>query len=242
MVDINALTAEDLSNAEHHVLETETPERINIESGSPAEDGLQTVAERFELKDRARNRLTELTLFDQGTLKLVEHHRKKLIKAHRFKLRYLDPVPTFATHVAKRCFYAALGLGSVAGIAALLAKFSLLHSYTLPLAIVATTAAVVVLLLAIYRTHDKIVFRTLHGHSPAITLTAGFGYVRRFRSILPSLVTAIEEAAESIGDDTMVFLREEMREHYRLRGDGILTPEDCNSSTEKILAQFDFDP
>jgi hypothetical protein len=30
-----------------------------------------------------------------------------------------------------------------------------------------------------------------------------------------------------------------MREHYRLRSDGIVTPEDCDKGTGRILAQFD---
>jgi hypothetical protein len=30
-----------------------------------------------------------------------------------------------------------------------------------------------------------------------------------------------------------------MREHYRLRGDGVLSHETCAESTGRILAQFD---
>jgi hypothetical protein len=30
-----------------------------------------------------------------------------------------------------------------------------------------------------------------------------------------------------------------MREHYRLRGDGVLSSESCADSTGRILAQFD---
>ena len=99
----------------------------------------------------------------------------------------------------------------------------------------------IALLLTFYLTHEKIVFRTQLGRSPAMILTAGFGRIRSFHALLPALINAIEEAAETIGDDTAVYLREEMREHYRLRSDGVLTPEDCNDSTERILAQFDGD-
>jgi hypothetical protein len=63
--------------------------------------------------------------------------------------------------------------------------------------------------------------------------------MRKFRAFVPVLSRAIEEAAERIGDDTSAYLRAEMREHYRLRGDGVLSNEACAESTGRILAQFD---
>ncbi len=72
-----------------------------------------------------------------------------------------------------------------------------------------------------------------------LTLLANVGAVKKFRAFMPALSAAIEEAAEQIGDDTSAFLRAEMREHYRLRGDGVLTQAACAVSTGRILAQFD---
>ena len=40
---------------------------------------------------------------------------------------------------------------------------------------------------------------------------------------MPELSRAIEEAAEKITGDTSAYLRAEMREHYRLRGEGVST-------------------
>jgi hypothetical protein len=53
------------------------------------------------------------------------------------------------------------------------------------------------------------------------------------------LCRAIEEAAERIGADTAAYLRAEMREHYRLRGNGVLDNDECARGTGRILAQFD---
>ena len=53
------------------------------------------------------------------------------------------------------------------------------------------------------------------------------------RALTPS------EAAERIGVDTAAYLRAEMREHYRLRGDGVLDNDACARGTGSILAQFD---
>ena len=39
--------------------------------------------------------------------------------------------------------------------------------------------------------------------------------------------------------DTAAYLRAEMREHYRLRGNGVLENDECARGTGRILAQFD---
>ena len=72
-----------------------------------------------------------------------------------------------------------------------------------------------------------------------LELVANFGSIKKFRAFVPALSRAIEEAAERIGVDTAAFLRAEMREHYRLRGDGVLDNDECAKGTGRILAQFD---
>jgi hypothetical protein len=79
----------------------------------------------------------------------------------------------------------------------------------------------------------------LHGRAVALQLEAGVGAIRRYREMLPDLVGAIEAAGESVSDDTMVYLRSEMREHYRLREAGVLSETECSESTSRILAYFD---
>jgi hypothetical protein len=72
-----------------------------------------------------------------------------------------------------------------------------------------------------------------------LRFVANLGSVKRFRAFVPRLCHAIEEAAERIGADTAAYLRAEMREHYRLRGDGVLDNDECARGTGRILAQFD---
>jgi hypothetical protein len=79
----------------------------------------------------------------------------------------------------------------------------------------------------------------MHGRAAALTLTAGLGRIRRLRSLLPNIINAIGDAEDDIGEDTTVFLRAEMREHYRLRTDGVLSEEECSNSTGRILVHFD---
>jgi hypothetical protein len=229
---------EDMTNAEHHVLETGVYERLELED-QPLDTGTLTVRAKHTVKDWARNAETQFVLYEQGLLKLKETQRGKTLKSHQLQLRYLDPVPTLDSHRATRVLYAAAACGGVAVLAMLLGQFAIFQTAALSVSIVAATACCVALMLAAYRSYQRTTFYTLHGRSAAIQLKAAFGSRRRMRELLPVLSNAIEEAAESIGDDMAVYLREEMREHYRLRGDGVLTPEDCGNGTGRILAQFD---
>ena len=82
-------------------------------------------------------------------------------------------------------------------------------------------------------------FFTIHGRACVLALSREFRLDQAFRAFVPALSSAIEEAAEKITSDTSAYLRAEMREHYRLRGDGVLSPETCAECTGRILAQFD---
>lgn len=226
----------DLERAEHFVLESE-PEAPSHDTSRPPTAG--TIGAKFDIKDSARKHVTRFVLYEEGVLDFNETRRGKLVKAHRLMLRYLDPVPTIDTHNATRIYKVALGLAGAAAIGLLLAQFEALAAYALPGAAATAAAAVGTALIGAYLSHQRIVFQTLHGRSPALRLHAGFGVQRRYHAILPALSEAIEAAADDIGSDTAVFLRQEMREHYRLRGAGVLTPQDCDTGTSRILQQFD---
>ena len=96
------------------------------------------------------------------------------------------------------------------------------------------------LYVGIYSSHESIEFCTMHGRVSVLRLRREFRLASsKFRAFVPVLSQAIEEASERIGADTSAYLRAEMREHYRLRGDGILSNEACAAGTGRILAQFD---
>lgn len=241
MSDSRAFSPEDFETAEHHVLGEEPADHIVLEgdadSGTAA--GAQAVKERIELRDRLRGTLTELTIFEGGVLRLIQSRRGKRTKSHRIDLRYLDPVPRMLPYYPKRILKVALGFAVVTGIAALLASFDVALSASLPAAVAAGTVSVLSILTFIYLSHEKVQFETMHGRAKAVSLVAGFGCLRRLASALPRLIGAIEDAEENIGEDTTIYLRAEMREHYRLRGDGVLSELDCNESTGRILTHFD---
>jgi hypothetical protein len=238
MSDSHAITPEDFETAEHHVLGGDPSVHV-LSEASLRSRAAGAVTERIELRDSLRSRATELTFYEEGVLKVVAIRRGRRARSHSIDLRYLDPVPTMRRYYPKRLFQTALGFAAVAGISALLATFGIAFAAAFATALVTGTTAVLVLGLSIYLSHEKICFHTLHGRARAITLVAGLGSIRRYRKAMPKLAQAIEGAEESIGEDTAIYLRAEMREHYRLRGEGVLTEEDCSESTGRILMHFD---
>jgi len=166
----------------------------------------------------------------------VEHVRGRRGEPFRLDLRYLDPVPSIDRVIAKRAWWTTAG-GIAFALAA--AALSSLVPFAVSIALAAGAVALGAAAIALHRSHEKTEFHTIHGRARVLTLVANFGALKPVRAFVPELSRAIEEVAESITDDTSAYLRAEMREHYRLRGDRVLTPETCAESTGRILAQFD---
>lgn len=199
----------------------------------------RTVRERHVLSNALRRASTTLTLYAEGFVAVAEERGGKASPTFHLDLQYLDPVPTIERAIAGRWFYATLGSAAVAALAVFLARFEALQMAAWVVFGLAALAAVGTALVGIRFSYEQTTFCTIHGRAPVLTLLANVGAVKKFRAFVPALSAAIEEAAEQIGDDNSAYLRAEMREHYRLRGDGVLTQQACAESTGRILAQFD---
>jgi len=199
----------------------------------------RTVRERVELRNAVRRTRTSLALYAEGFVGVTEERGGKTRDAFHLDLQYLDPVPSIERVVAGRWFQAALGSAAVAALAAFLTRFEWLHTGALVTLGIVVPAALGTLFAGVYFSYEKTTFCTIHGRAPVLSLLANVGAVKKFRAFVPVLSAAIEESAEQIGDDTAAYLRAEMREHYRLRGDGVLSQQTCADSTGRILAQFD---
>jgi len=199
----------------------------------------QTVHKKVTLNNPVRHARSEMTFYAEGVLKVTASRKGKRIEPFFLDLRFLDPVPKIERTIATRWLYAALGCGATAALAAFLLRFDVLYVAAAVVLALALVAGGVALYIGIYASHEKIEFYTMHGRASVLRLVANFGSLRKFRAFLPVLSQAIDEASENIGADTSAYLRAEMREHYRLRGGGILSQESCAAGTGRILAQFD---
>lgn len=202
-------------------------------------EGARTVSERAMVADKLRARATYLTFYRQGFLEVIEKRGGRSARCLPIDLRYLDATPSVDLRVPVRLLKIT---GVIAGIAAVFSAlwyFDVLTAFTTPAMSAAIAAASMAAVGCFYLTHEEIRFYTQHGRAMTLRLTAGLGSIGRYRKLLPKIISAIEEAADEIGEDTMVYLRSEMREHYRLRGAGVLSDAECSDSTARILAHFD---
>jgi hypothetical protein len=199
----------------------------------------RTPSDTVVLRNPIRRSGAEITFYEEGYLKVTELERGNSEAPFLLDLRFVDPVPKIERVIAMRWLTAAFGCGAMAVLAAFLLRFDAFHTVAqvaLGLAAIATISALYV---GVYSSHEKIEFCTLHGRAAVLKLVANLGSIKKFHSFVPMLCRAIDEAAERIGADTSAYLRAEMREHYRLRGDGVLDADECARGTGRILAQFD---
>jgi len=230
----------DFADAEHFVLEDVTARNSALDPElMPASAEPRNVREEVEIRDRVRGRTTLVRIFEEGWADIEVVRRRHRTTHYRIDLRYIDAAPTMQRYHPIRLLKAT---GIAAGVTALLsipALFGWLSAWTVPTAFIATGITAATGFIAFYLSHEKIIFRTLHGRAETIRFGAGLGTIRRFHKLVPKLVEAIGESAESVTEQTAIYLRAEMREHYRLRSVGALTEEECASSTGRILANFD---
>ena len=199
----------------------------------------RTARDAVVLRNLIRGTGAELTLYDEGYLKVTALKKGNADAPFFLDLRFIDPVPRIERVLAMRWLTAAFGSGAVMALAAFLMRFDAFHAAAVWGLGAAAIATIGTLYVGIYLSHERIEFCTLHGRADVLRLIANVGSIKKFHAFVPMLCRAIEEAAERIGADTAAYLRAEMREHYRLRGNGILDADECARGTGRILAQFD---
>jgi hypothetical protein len=199
----------------------------------------RTVQRRFVLKNNVRATQTEFVFFEEGYLGLRERGRGKRRAELLLDLRYLDPRPALARFVAVPELIVAAGLLFGGMVCAALAYLSVSPAFTVPAALCLMIAALPGLWWFLYRTHERVVFRTSNGQVTVFAVHANRGCLRACRALVPHIVKAINDARGRVPTGQGVYLRQEMREHYRLREAGVLTEDACATGTRRILAQFD---
>ena len=197
------------------------------------------VLERWRLSNPLRRMATEITVFEEGYAEITQQAGRKSGAPFRLDLRYLDPVPSITREIATHAWWTAAGCAAAALASFAVGYFTSLGVLAVSFGLGAAATAAVAVAIALRRSHETIEYCTLHGRACVLTLVANFGAIKPFRAFVPELSRAIEEAAEDVAGDTSSFLRGEMREHYRLRGDGILSVGACAECTGRILAHFD---
>jgi hypothetical protein len=218
-----------MAGVEHILLESD-------ERNVPTLETARRIHARIVLPgDRWRPAL-ELTLIDDFFLSV----RTARARSARYvvDLRHVDPSIRLARQIAW-CWIAAgavfllLAILGVRGIATSTAPWW--RHEGLPVTIAFFAVAAAAMYAAAHRTAETLTFFSSHGRAKLLCHAGGPGTLRGFRSFLPRLQAhlRIAGARRHAGAD---HLRDEMREHFRLKEAGVLTEAEYAAAKRRILA------
>lgn len=164
-----------------------------------------------------------------GTYLAVESWRGR--GEYWLNLAFLDPAPERRVHPLARGFVAA---PAVLGAVLLIVTFLLGPAWW------KVAAAVITLLLlavgyAMYRSCEKLVFRTRYGRMPVLRISRHQPDRVRLSAFLARLERAIGTAVAERMTTRSQYLRDEMREHRRLLSQGVLKPHQFEAAKTLIL-------
>ena len=220
----------DYADAEHICLEGE-----RIDTASSQESG--AVCFDTTIKRMGHSEWARLTLFDQGLLRVRRGSRRKTRADYTVDVRFVDPAGFMSRRVAWRWLGAGAGL-LITGAATLWGALSWAAApwWLTSLAAVVIAAGIVSCLIFAHRTGDRLRFASVHGRAELLQINGGLGLARRLKTFSAALKACVTSARNSGNIHQPGFLRDEMREHQRLRIEGILSDEDFEQAKVRILS------
>lgn len=223
------------ARAEHISLETGHDET----AGAPKKRPHRKTRFSYSLASRLRGCVTQLALLDEHYLQVQVTRPDVEPKKYDFDLRFANAKPVIVRHIA--WFWVAL-----AASLALLAMCALWMLWPeraadwltpAPLtAVVALLAALGSVLMFLRRTTESLEFTSVHGDVTLVSVTGAIGSARDGKKFFIELIKSINAAKAARPQPPQQFLRDEMREHHRLRELGVLTEEQYEASKSRILA------
>jgi hypothetical protein len=223
------------ARAEHIHIEAE-PEAAPVPVKSPR----RKVRTTYALRSRLRGCETEVSILEDHYVS-VRSARHGVLKSYDFDLRFASPKPLLSRHVSWFWLVLALSLAALGGGAiwiltsrseasALVANPAFL---TAPVTLVAAFGAG---LMFLRRTTESLEFVSLHGGATLLSVVGGIGSARAGKKFFIELIKNINAAKAARPQARQQLLRDEMREHHRLRELGALSEEQYEASKARILA------
>lgn len=216
-------------------------EHILLESDGyevPQPGRAQKTHAELQCHSKLRRRGLNLAIVDYYYL-AVRTAGAGLLREYVIDLRFADPSVRLTRHIPWRLIGSALALGSLAIFSAWRLGSSATswkhHEWLLMCA--ATTALMVCMCLACaWRTTETLSVYSAHGRATLLAYTGGPGTLRTIHLFCRKLAAHIQLAVSARRSSKAEHLRDEMREHFRLKEAGVLSREQYEASKARILA------
>jgi hypothetical protein len=222
-----------MSTTEHILLESDVREVPDLRAA-------RKVHARIGLRSRLRRRAVQLDIIDYCYLSVRSWRSRTPMAEYVLDLRFVDTTPRLSKHFAWRWMLAALALIVLA--AAIAARIgssgwrSWQHDWLVPFLVVAVSGALAALVCA-YRSSETVTIYSAHGRAKLLEFTGGLGTLRAARPFLAKLAAHIRVAAQSRRRSKSEHLRDEMREHFRLKEIRLLCVNEYEAAKARILGQ-----
>ena len=217
---------------EHIVLESD-------ERNVPALRTARKVHSRLRVQSGVRRRASELALIDYCYLSVRTWRSRSPDAQYVLDLRFVDPALRLSRHVAWRFLAASAVLAVLAVALAWRISASSTpwrHEWLLPLGGL-FGLAVCAALVGLYRTTKTLVLFSVSGRARLLEVTGGVGSFRAMRRFSRTLAAHVRIASARRRRSRAEHLRDEMREHLRLKEAGVLSEQQYEISKARILAR-----
>lgn len=189
-------------------------------------------------RSRLRNRTLQLEIIDLYYLSVKIRRARAPALEYVLDLRFVDPTLHSSRHIAWRSIVAASTL-AVTACVGLCSVNSLPQLWKLDWPLVSTglfglTASA--LLMCVYRTTETLSLRSTHGHARLLQFTGQIGMLKALRPFITKLGAHMRIAMAARRATRMEHLRDEMREHFRLKEIGVLADAEYEACKTRILA------
>jgi hypothetical protein len=191
---------------------------------------------RIELHSRLRRRALQLELIDYYYLVVRSYRARSVAAEYVLDLRFVDATLALSRHFASRWLICALVLVALGGALALRIGASAAPAGWLAASGIVLGMAVAATVVCIYRTTETISMYSDHGRARLFELTSGLGVQKAVKPFTNKLAAHVRLAVAARRPTRSEHLRDEMREHFRLREDGVLSAEEYEASKARILA------
>jgi hypothetical protein len=222
-----------MPSSEHILLESDVRDVPELRAA-------RKVHARLVVQNLLRRRAIELTLIDYFYLSVRERRARSPGLEYVLDLRFADPSLRLSRHVPWRWLMATFAFAALCGaigwrIAAAPGPWWQ-HSWIVVFAFLfgaATLAGIV----SAWRAHETLVLFSTNGRARILEFTGGLGTFRIIRRFSQQLAAHLRIAIAARRPANAEHLRDEMREHFRLKTIGVLAEEDYEAAKRLILAR-----
>jgi len=218
-------------------------EHITLDGGAdpgaaPADGGHRPTLRRHAIAGRQDGCQTELSILEGHYLRVRDVGPRNEPRVYQFDLRFADPAPVRVRRMPRALLLAATGLAA-SGLGALVAAWPALRTALGPVltgGLIAAVTGIVAVYVCLRWTRESLQLRSAYGSAVLVSVTGRLGSARGHHPVFAEVSRSVLAARNARPQDKPQFLRDAMREHYRLRKLGVLSEENYEAAKAAILA------